>query len=75
MMFDGKALTEFLYSQDLSNCTTGRWEVFGYNRFLYSQDLSNCTTVELSYEMAIEFLYSQDLSNCTTNGIKVNYIP
>ena len=35
----------FLYSQDLSNCTT---EPFGANiihGFLYSQDLSNCTTL------------------------------
>ena len=34
----------FLYSQDLSNCTTvdNYFEI--KNMFLYSQDLSNCTT-------------------------------
>ena len=34
----------FLYSQDLSNCTTGSAVAININRFLYSQDLSNCTT-------------------------------
>ena len=34
----------FLYSQDLSNCTT-IWEHKKRSEmFLYSQDLSNCTT-------------------------------
>ena len=37
-------LAQFLYSQDLSNCTT--LISFGVPEytFLYSQDLSNCTT-------------------------------
>ena len=35
----------FLYSQDLSNCTTLQIEVLGHGEFLYSQDLSNCTTL------------------------------
>ena len=34
----------FLYSQDLSNCTTARRSNQSSSRFLYSQDLSNCTT-------------------------------
>ena len=35
---------KFLYSQDLSNCTT-RGGISNNRRvFLYSQDLSNCTT-------------------------------
>ena len=44
-----KDVNLFLYSQDLSNCTTG----FTSNRarypFLYSQDLSNCTTLVYSF--------------------------
>ncbi len=35
---------QFLYSQDLSNCTTIFFSQFVLKRFLYSQDLSNCTT-------------------------------
>ena len=34
----------FLYSQDLSNCTTYKCYNRLINKFLYSQDLSNCTT-------------------------------
>ena len=34
----------FLYSQDLSNCTTPITNVTLDQLFLYSQDLSNCTT-------------------------------
>ena len=34
----------FLYSQDLSNCTTGGDALRKLTKFLYSQDLSNCTT-------------------------------
>ena len=34
----------FLYSQDLSNCTTLNRKQARMVRFLYSQDLSNCTT-------------------------------
>ena len=34
----------FLYSQDLSNCTTGLSRTLSGTVFLYSQDLSNCTT-------------------------------
>ena len=34
----------FLYSQDLSNCTTYTTDEVIKNEFLYSQDLSNCTT-------------------------------
>ena len=34
----------FLYSQDLSNCTTMRAGKQTIDMFLYSQDLSNCTT-------------------------------
>ena len=34
----------FLYSQDLSNCTTAASENGLVIGFLYSQDLSNCTT-------------------------------
>ncbi len=33
----------FLYSQDLSNCTTEFGEISEVYAFLYSQDLSNCT--------------------------------
>ena len=35
---------QFLYSQDLSNCTTQHIQHLGLILFLYSQDLSNCTT-------------------------------
>ena len=41
---------QFLYSQDLSNCTT---ELLLKNTdimFLYSQDLSNCTTFHIQPE-------------------------
>ena len=34
----------FLYSQDLSNCTTIKLVSELDELFLYSQDLSNCTT-------------------------------
>ena len=34
----------FLYSQDLSNCTTAFEKNKKIILFLYSQDLSNCTT-------------------------------
>ncbi len=34
----------FLYSQDLSNCTTTETKPDIIDLFLYSQDLSNCTT-------------------------------
>ena len=34
----------FLYSQDLSNCTTCRFSCFVIVLFLYSQTLSNCET-------------------------------
>ena len=34
----------FLYSQDLSNCTTVVDKATHLTLFLYSQDLSNCTT-------------------------------
>ena len=33
----------FLYSQDLSNCTTLSGLEIYFALFLYSQDLSNCT--------------------------------
>ena len=36
----------FLYSQDLSNCTTYKRLSTIIIKFLYSQDLSNCTTWE-----------------------------
>ena len=36
----------FLYSQDLSNCTTTAVKELLGKVFLYSQDLSNCTTVK-----------------------------
>ena len=35
----------FLYSQDLSNCTTYFQRYLCLLLFLYSQDLSNCTTL------------------------------
>ena len=35
---------QFLYSQDLSNCTTSYASFIYMFVFLYSQDLSNCTT-------------------------------
>ena len=59
----------FLYSQDLSNCTTYHGFATTYKAFLYSQDLSNCTTSSWDFPSEYEFLYSQDLSNCTTSGI------
>ncbi|AFJ83088.1 hypothetical protein Y1U_C0639 [Streptococcus thermophilus MN-ZLW-002] len=34
-----------MYSQDLSNCTTGKVFDPTEAKFLYSQDLSNCTTM------------------------------
>ena len=34
----------FLYSQDLSNCTTHCKKSMYTQQFLYSQDLSNCAT-------------------------------
>ena len=37
-------ILKFLYSQDLSNCTTLFLIVQNACLFLYSQDLSNCTT-------------------------------
>jgi len=36
----------FLYSQDLSNCTTVEAQKETVDQFLYSQDLSNCTTIQ-----------------------------
>ena len=36
----------FLYSQDLSNCTTQPDQQLFDEMFLYSQDLSNCTTLQ-----------------------------
>ena len=56
----------FLYSQDLSNCTTKGNDGAKGDKFLYSQDLSNCTTVSGYCLSKYLFLYSQDLSNCTT---------
>ena len=56
----------FLYSQDLSNCTTETYRGERGTQFLYSQDLSNCTTEENVWIPSLQFLYSQDLSNCTT---------
>ena len=56
----------FLYSQDLSNCTTMKRKLKRLCLFLYSQDLSNCTTAESFIFQDHGFLYSQDLSNCTT---------
>ena len=38
-------MIKFLYSQDLSNCTTYPNKYRNNNTFLYSQDLSNCTTI------------------------------
>ena len=58
--------TLFLYSQDLSNCTTRVEKCWYIKRFLYSQDLSNCTTSGSGFSQTDVFLYSQDLSNCTT---------
>ena len=58
----------FLYSQDLSNCTTISLSQDTNKEFLYSQDLSNCTT-NLKKDWSDKwFLYSQDLSNCTTTN-------
>ena len=56
----------FLYSQDLSNCTTVSNLITDMTLFLYSQDLSNCTTISIMCRAISTFLYSQDLSNCTT---------
>ena len=56
----------FLYSQDLSNCTTPIGASNHSEQFLYSQDLSNCTTATQKDNKITQFLYSQDLSNCTT---------
>ena len=64
----------FLYSQDLSNCTTLYLLWKSKTPFLYSQDLSNCTTSVLMQVMTTAFLYSQDLSNCTTQGSLVGLI-
>ena len=61
----------FLYSQDLSNCTTEQFKDDVMELFLYSQDLSNCTTLVKIMLMLSQFLYSQDLSNCTTYYIEV----
>ena len=57
----------FLYSQDLSNCTTLSGLEIYFALFLYSQDLSNCTTHMYIDSFIYRFLYSQDLSNCTTH--------
>ena len=38
-------ILKFLYSQDLSNCTTQPMLPHFFLAFLYSQDLSNCTTM------------------------------
>ena len=57
---------QFLYSQDLSNCTTKDLDFDDLEEFLYSQDLSNCTTRAGNNWTTKPFLYSQDLSNCTT---------
>ena len=64
----------FLYSQDLSNCTTKRLNDLQAEQFLYSQDLSNCTTLALCIVPRPQFLYSQDLSNCTTDYYINKYI-
>ena len=40
----------FLYSQDLSNCTTQDLLDSLANVFLYSQDLSNCTTTPKAHQ-------------------------
>ena len=61
----------FLYSQDLSNCTTAYRTIRRDPKFLYSQDLSNCTTPAISKANAERFLYSQDLSNCTTKRMHI----
>ena len=56
----------FLYSQDLSNYKTQRWNNGYWMEFLYSQDLSNYKT-ETTFEcVRYLFLYSQDLSNYKT---------
>ncbi len=45
----------FLYSQDLSNCTTkSLWKRLK-ELFLYSQDLSNCTTLLKVVRLGIGF--------------------
>ena len=56
----------FLYSQDLSNCTTRCETCDSEAVFLYSQDLSNCTTDAAKCKAQLEFLYSQALSDCAT---------
>ena len=61
----------FLYSQDLSNCTTGAVDYIQGRKFLYSQDLSNCTTRFYNKYLDVMFLYSQDLSNCTTVQLSI----
>ena len=45
----------FLYSQDLSNCTTRYLANEVDVKFLYSQDLSNCTTMLLLLERLESF--------------------
>ena len=45
----------FLYSQDLSNCTTLMDIIDKLYEFLYSQDLSNCTTNESNTNRAKRF--------------------
>ena len=66
----------FLYSQDLSNCTTLQPDKKLRPEFLYSQDLSNCTTRIDNITSTVEFLYSQDLSKCTTEceGMEVEEV-
>ena len=66
----------FLYSQDLSNCTTQPDQQLFDEMFLYSQDLSNCTTRIDNITSTVEFLYSQDLSKCTTEceGMEVEEV-
>ena len=43
-MWGQSGVAQFLYSQDLSNCTTDDDDDEDAGWFLYSQDLSNCTT-------------------------------
>ena len=59
----------FLYSQDLSNRTTGVVVITDWTAFLYSQDLSNRTTYADKAQNFVVFLYSQDLSNRTTESV------
>ena len=65
-------MKSFLYSQDLSNCTTKSVLLLYLFLFLYSQDLSNCTTLPRFLCFSTQFLYSQDLSNCTTWKVPAN---